>query len=80
MPNVPILCFTVTATNNVQNVIIRNLNLKNAKIIKNSFDRENLTIYTKIFKKQKDIISDIIPLLDNNKTIIIYTREKKKQR
>lgn len=40
-------------------------------------DRKNLTIYTKNFKKQNDILSDIVPLLDNSKCIIIYTREKK---
>lgn len=77
IPNIPILCLTATATDDMKNVIIKKLQLNNPKIVKNSFDRKNLTIYTKNFKKQNDILSDIIPLLDNSKCIIIYTREKK---
>lgn len=45
-------------------------------IVKNSFDRNNLNIFTKYVQKPKDIINNIIPLLDKNKTIIIYAREK----
>jgi superfamily II DNA helicase RecQ len=77
IPNIPILCLTATATDDIKNVIIKKLQLNNPKIVKNSFDRKNLTIYTKNFKNQNDILSDIVPLLDNSKCIIIYTREKK---
>ncbi|KAI7871107.1 P-loop containing nucleoside triphosphate hydrolase protein, partial [Lichtheimia hyalospora FSU 10163] len=75
--NIPVLCLTGTATNDIQKAIIENLKLYNPKVIKNTFDRKNLNIFTKYVKKAKDIIDDIIPLINENKTIIIYTREKK---
>lgn len=75
--NIPVLCLTGTATNDIQKAIIENLKLYNPKVIKNTFDRKNLNIFTKYVKKAKDIIDDIIPLINEDKTIIIYTREKK---
>jgi ATP-dependent DNA helicase RecQ len=74
--NVPILGLTGTATNDIQNKIIDNLKLEKPMIINNSFDRNNLNLFTKYIQKPKDIINSIIPLLDKNKSIIIYAREK----
>lgn len=73
-PNVPITAFTGTATNKVENDIIRLLNLHNPLIVRTSLNRPNLSYY--VYQKT-DIVTDLRPQI-TNESIIIYTPTRKK--
>ena len=72
---IPIFACTATATAEVQNEIIKYLNITNPIIIKSSFDRKNL--YIKCNKKS-DIRNDLAFILEdyNDKYVIIYAKTR----
>ena len=76
--NTPIIALTATATPKVQEDILKNLRIKDAKIFKASFNRPNL--YYEVRKKTKDVIIDIVRFVKNNKSKsgIIYCLSRKK--
>lgn len=73
-PEVPILGLTATATTSVQEDIIETIGLIDPLVIKTTFDRPNLkiTMYPK-----KKIITDIVPLIQNDEPTIVYCRTRK---
>ncbi|HCY77043.1 MAG TPA: hypothetical protein DHV28_14065 [Ignavibacteriales bacterium] len=71
-----ISAFTATATPEVVKDIVKQLGLKNAKVIIKGFERENLFINVEITKKKKE---RCLELLHQFKTpAIIYTSSRKK--
>ncbi len=76
--NTPIIALTATATPKVQEDILKNLNIKDAKIFKASFNRPNL--YYEVRKKTKEVVIDIVRFVKNNKSKsgIIYCLSRKK--
>ena len=76
--SVPIIALTATATPKVQEDIMKNLGILNAKIFKASFNRPNL--YYEVRTKTNQIDSDIIRFIKNNKgkSGIIYCLARKK--
>ena len=76
--NIPIIALTATATPKVQEDILKNLKIKNAKIFKASFNRPNL--YYEVRKKSKDVIVEIVKFIKKNKSKsgIIYCLSRKK--
>ena len=76
--SVPIIALTATATPKVQEDIMKNLGITNAKIFKASFNRPNL--YYEVRTKTNQIDSDIIRFIKNNKgkSGIIYCLARKK--
>ena len=76
--NIPIIALTATATPKVQEDIIKNLKIKDAKIFKASFNRPNL--YYEVRKKSKDVIVEIVKFIKKNKSKsgIIYCLSRKK--
>jgi ATP-dependent DNA helicase RecQ len=77
-PKLPVIALTATATVKVQQDILKNLEVQDAKIFKSSFDRENL--YYEVRPKTKDVTKDIIRYIKNNpgKSGIIYCQSRKK--
>ena len=75
LPNIPIGAFTATATLKVQEDIIKTLKLEKPFIIRTTFDRPNLVI--KVKQKSKSIIDDILPLINNKESTIIYCQTRK---
>ena len=77
-PKLPIIALTATATVKVQQDIMKNLEITNAKVFKSSFDRPNL--YYEVRPKTKDVVKDIIKYIKNNpgKSGIVYTLSRKK--
>ena len=77
-PNIPIIALTATATPKVQEDILKNLKIKDAKIFKASFNRPNL--YYEVRTKTKDVIIDIVKFVKKNKSKsgIIYCLSRKK--
>ena len=75
---IPVIALTATATPKVQNDIMKNLNMLQAKIYKSSFNRPNL--YYEICQKGKDVNKDIIKFIhkNKNKSGIIYCLSRKK--
>ena len=75
---IPIIALTATATPKVQDDIMKNLKIQNAKIFKASFNRPNL--YYEIRHKNLNIDSDIIKFINKNKNKsgIIYCLSRKK--
>ena len=75
---VPIIALTATATLKVQEDILKNLEIPNAKVFKASFDRDNL--YYEVRPKTKNIVKDIIKYIKTqpNKSGIIYCLSRKK--
>ena len=75
---VPIIALTATATPKVQEDILKNLKIKDAKIFKASFNRPNL--YYEVRKKSKDVIVEIVKFIKKNKSKsgIIYCLSRKK--
>jgi RecQ family ATP-dependent DNA helicase len=77
VPDVPILAVTATATEQVTKDICTVLKLNEPKVIKSSFDRENLSLHIK--SKGKTISTDLIPIINRhrNDSIIIYCITRK---
>ncbi len=75
---VPIIALTATATVKVQEDILKNLEITDAKVYKDSFDRDNL--YYEVRPKTKNIAKDIIKYIKTqpNKSGIIYCLSRKK--
>ena len=74
LPDVPMMSLTATATENVQSDIIKTLNLNNPAIIRTTFDRPNLNIIVKV---KDDILDDLVDLLKDNETSIVYCQTRK---
>ena len=76
--NIPIIALTATATPKVQEDILKNLGITNAKTFKASFNRPNL--YYEIRPKTANVDADIIRFVKQNsgKSGIIYCLSRKK--
>lgn len=76
--DLPIMGLTATATPKVQEDIVKNLGILDAKIFKTSFNRPNL--YYEVRTKTKNVESDIIRFVKKNegKSGIIYCLSRKK--
>ena len=76
--DLPVIALTATATVKVQNDIMKNLEIMDAKVFKSSFDRPNL--YYEVRPKTKDVIKDIIKYIKQNpgKSGIVYCLSRKK--
>lgn len=76
--NIPIIGLTATATPKVQEDILKNLGITNARTFKASFNRPNL--YYEIRPKTKNVDADIIRFIKQNegKTGIIYCLSRKR--
>jgi ATP-dependent DNA helicase RecQ len=76
--DVPIIGLTATATPKVQEDILKNLDMSDAKTFKASFNRPNL--YYEVRTKTKNIESDIIRFINQHKgkSGIIYCLSRKK--
>jgi ATP-dependent DNA helicase RecQ len=74
LPDIPLMALTATATPKVQEDIINTLRLNDPYIVKTTFDRPNLKI--RLYPKDK-IITDLLPLVSDNKTCIIYCQTRK---
>jgi ATP-dependent DNA helicase RecQ len=75
--DVPIIALTATATEKVQNDIIKNLQMSDARLFKSSFNRPNL--YYEL-RPKVDAIKNIVRYIKDNagKSGIIYTLSRKK--
>ncbi|WP_146035250.1 RecQ family ATP-dependent DNA helicase, partial [Formosa algae] len=76
--NIPIIGLTATATPKVQEDILKNLGINDAKTFKASFNRPNL--YYEVRPKTKQVDSDIIRFVKQNegKSGIIYCLSRKR--
>jgi ATP-dependent DNA helicase RecQ len=76
--NLPVIALTATATVKVQQDIMKNLEIMDARVFKSSFDRPNL--YYEVRPKTKDVIKDIIKYIKQNpgKSGIVYCLSRKK--
>ncbi len=76
--DIPIIALTATATPKVQEDILKNLGIPNAKTFKASFNRPNL--YYEVRPKTKNVDADIIRFVKKNdgKSGIIYCLSRKK--
>lgn len=76
--NIPIIALTATATPKVQEDIIKNLNITDAKVFKASFNRPNL--FYEIRPKTKNVDADIIRFIKQNdgKSGIVYCLSRKR--
>ncbi len=76
--NVPVIGLTATATQKVQEDILKTLGISNAKTFKASFNRENL--FYEVRPKTKDVDKDIIRFVKQrvSKSGIIYCLSRKK--
>jgi len=76
--NIPIIGLTATATPKVQEDIIKNLGMVNAKVFKASFNRPNL--FYEVRPKTKNIDVDIIRFVkqNQNKSGIVYCLSRKR--
>ena len=76
--NIPIIGLTATATEKVQEDIIKNLKISGANTFKASFNRPNL--YYEVRTKDDNVEKDIIKYIKNNigKSGIIYCLSRKK--
>ena len=74
----PVIALTATATPKVQMDIQKNLGIKDARIFRSSFNRENL--YYEVRPKTKDVDRDIIRYIRNHagESGIIYCLSRKK--
>ncbi|WP_303317408.1 RecQ family ATP-dependent DNA helicase [Flavivirga abyssicola] len=75
---IPIIGLTATATPKVQEDIIKNLGISNAKTFKASFNRPNL--YYEVRPKTKNVDADIIRFIKQNegKSGIVYCLSRKR--
>lgn len=71
-----ISAFTATATPEVIKDILKQLNLKNAKLIIKGFERDNLYLNVEITKKKKERCLELI--YQHKSPAIIYTSSRKK--
>jgi len=73
---VPIIALTATATSEVKEDILKQLNLDKPKIFTSSFDRENLNL---IIRNKKNSFAQILALVEKNRdeSIIIYCHSRK---
>ncbi|MEO9892291.1 ATP-dependent DNA helicase RecQ [Aurantibacter sp.] len=76
--NIPIIGLTATATPKVQEDIIKNLGITDAKVFKASFNRPNL--YYEVRPKTSQVDSDIIRFVKKNagKSGIVYCLSRKR--
>lgn len=76
--NIPIIGLTATATPKVQEDVLKNLGIPNAKTFKASFNRPNL--YYEVRPKTKNVDADIIRFIKQNsgKSGIIYCLSRKR--
>jgi len=76
--NIPIIGLTATATPKVQEDILKNLGITDAKTFKASFNRPNL--YYEVRPKTKNVYADIIRFVKQNegKSGIIYCLSRKR--
>ena len=76
--NVPVICLTATATEKVQEDILKTLGISNAKTFKASFNRPNL--FYEVRPKTKDVDRDIIRFVKQRigKSGIVYCLSRKK--
>jgi len=76
--DIPIISLTATATDKVQEDIIKNLKISGANTFKASFNRPNL--YYEVRTKDNEVEKDIIKYIKNNigKSGIIYCLSRKK--
>ncbi len=76
--NLPVIALTATATLKVQQDIMKNLEIMDAKVFKSSFDRPNL--YYEVRPKTKDVVKDIIKYIKQHsgKSGIVYCLSRKK--
>ncbi|AYV76997.1 MAG: DEAD/SNF2-like helicase [Barrevirus sp.] len=74
IPDIPLIALTATATQQVQNDIVKVLELNNPLIIKTTFDRPNLNI--KVMPKSDSAIIDILSVIKANETTIIYCQTR----
>ena len=75
--NIPIIALTATATIKVQDDIIKNLGIKDAKVYKSSFNRPNL--FYEVRQKTENVNKDIISFIKHRegKSGIIYCLSRK---
>ena len=71
-----ISAFTATATPEVVKDIVKQLGLKNAKVIIKGFERENLFVNVEITKKKKERCLELVHQFKS--PAIIYTSSRKK--
>ncbi len=76
--NVPVIGLTATATEKVQEDILKTLGMSDAKVYKASFNRPNL--FYEVRPKTKEVEKDIIRFINKNrgKSGIIYCLSRKK--
>ncbi|MEL0262251.1 MAG: RecQ family ATP-dependent DNA helicase, partial [Flavobacteriaceae bacterium] len=76
--DIPIIALTATATEKVQDDIIKNLGIQGAKVFKDSFNRPNL--YYEVRTKTQQVDSDIIKFIKTRpgKSGIVYCLSRKK--
>ena len=76
--NVPIVCLTATATEKVQEDILKTLGITDAKTYKASFNRPNL--FYEVRPKTKHVLADIVKFIRKyeNKSGVIYCLARKK--
>tara|TARA_B100001173_G_C16020729_1_gene561968 strand:- start:916 stop:3105 length:2190 start_codon:yes stop_codon:yes gene_type:complete len=76
--NIPIIALTATATPKVQEDILKNLKINDAKVFKASFNRPNL--YYEIRPKKDQVETDIIKFVKSNKgkSGIVYCLSRKR--
>ncbi|MEK9613771.1 MAG: DNA helicase RecQ, partial [Flavobacteriaceae bacterium] len=76
--NIPIIALTATATPKVQEDIMKNLRISQAKVFKASFNRPNL--YYEVRPKTNQVDADIIRFVkqNSNKSGIIYCLSRKR--
>ncbi len=76
--NIPIIALTATATPKVQEDIVKNLGIPEARLFKESFNRPNL--YYEVRPKTSDVDADIIRFVKKNtgKSGIIYCLSRKR--
>ena len=76
--DIPIIALTATATPKVQEDILKNLSIADAKVFKASFNRANL--FYEVRPKTKDVDADIIRFVKKNagKSGIIYCLSRKR--
>ena len=68
--NIPIIGLTATATPKVQEDIIKNLGMTDAKVFKASFNRPNL--FYEVRPKTKDVDADIIRFVKQNQDSYLF--------